>query len=53
VSIYRADGGSAFHGAIVSGVRTTTYRVSPLPPGTYGFRCDVHPAQMTGTFVVG
>ena len=53
VSIYREDGGSAFHGAMVSGVRTTTYHVSPLAPGTYSFRCDVHPAQMTGTFVVG
>jgi plastocyanin len=52
VSIYRGDGGSAFHGAIVSGVATTTYHVAPLPPGTYSFRCDVHPAQMTGTFVV-
>jgi hypothetical protein len=23
-----------------------------LPPGTYFFRCDVHPTQMTGTFMV-
>jgi plastocyanin len=52
VSIYRDDGGSAFHGAIVTGVRMTTYQVSPLAPGTYSFRCDVHPAQMTGTFIV-
>ena len=29
-----------------------TYDVPALEPGTYFFRCDVHPGQMTGTFVV-
>jgi plastocyanin len=31
---------------------STTYQVSALDPGTYFFRCDVHPTTMTGTFVV-
>jgi len=26
--------------------------VAPTAPGNYFFRCDVHPDQMTGTFVV-
>jgi plastocyanin len=41
-----------FRGTTFPGVRTVTYRIPPLPPGTYFFRCDVHPAQMTGTIVV-
>lgn len=41
-----------FKGEIIEGGKTTTYRVPPLEPGTYFFRCDVHPQQMTGTFVV-
>jgi cytochrome c oxidase subunit 2 len=41
-----------FTGDIVTGVTTTTYSVSSLKPGTYFFRCDVHPDQMTGTFIV-
>jgi len=31
---------------------SSTYDVSALKPGTYFFRCDVHPSTMTGTFVV-
>ena len=31
---------------------TSTYDVNALKPGTYFFRCDVHPSTMTGTFVV-
>jgi plastocyanin len=44
---------SIFKGAIVTGVTTTTYTfTAPSTPGTYFFRCDVHPETMTGTFVV-
>jgi plastocyanin len=43
---------SLFKGAIVTGPKTTTYHVPALPAGTYFFRCDIHPTQMTGTFVV-
>jgi len=47
------DGGSAlFTGETFTGPKVTTYDVPSLPAGTYTFRCDVHPTQMTGTFVV-
>ncbi|MGH3573323.1 MAG: cytochrome c oxidase subunit II [Pseudonocardiaceae bacterium] len=41
-----------FRGQIVTGPTTVTYHVPALQPGTYYFRCDVHPAAMQGTFVV-
>lgn len=41
-----------FKGAVVSGPTTTTYHVPALKAGTYYFRCDIHPTQMFGTFVV-
>ncbi len=42
-----------FTGAIVTGPTTTTYTfTAPSTPGTYFFRCDVHPTQMTGQFIV-
>ena len=44
---------SIFVGQIISGPKTTTYTfTAPGTPGTYFFRCDVHPTQMTGTFIV-
>jgi len=54
ISIY-TDSGAAkalFTGDLVTGPGTTTYKVGALPPGTYFFRCDVHPTTMFGTFVV-
>jgi plastocyanin len=33
-------------------VSTTTYTFEAPDPGEYFFRCDVHPVDMTGTFVV-
>jgi plastocyanin len=42
-----------FTGQIVVGPKIVTYQVGALPAGTYQFRCDVHPTQMHGTFVVG
>ncbi|MGH3847487.1 MAG: cupredoxin domain-containing protein, partial [Pseudonocardiaceae bacterium] len=42
-----------FKGAVVTGPTTTTYHVPALKAGTYYFRCDIHPTQMFGTFVVG
>jgi plastocyanin len=44
---------SLFAGDLVTGPDTATYQVSALPAGTYYFHCDVHPAQMFGTFVSG
>ncbi len=42
-----------FKGANVTGPGTTTYTfTAPSTPGSYFFRCDVHPTVMTGTFVV-
>src|SRR5205085_9769264 len=54
LSIYRDQSASdsLFKGAIVTGPKAVTYRMGSLAAGTYFFRCDVHPAQMKGTFVV-
>jgi len=43
---------SLFVGEMFPGPDGRTYQVPPLDPGTYFFRCDVHPTQMIGTFVV-
>ena len=37
---------------VITGPASTTYQISGLKPGTYFFRCDIHPTQMTGKFVV-
>ena len=42
-----------FRGNQFRGPRTTIYQVGRLPVGTLFFRCDTHPSQMTGTFIVG
>jgi len=42
-----------FQGKIISGPAQTTYNFkAPAQPGTYFFRCDVHPTLMNGQFVV-
>ncbi|KUK60344.1 MAG: Blue (Type 1) copper domain protein [Methanoculleus marisnigri] len=42
-----------FVGETITGPAETTYTfTAPEEPGTYFFRCDVHPQQMTGDFVV-
>ena len=42
-----------FIGQIITGPATITYTFdAPTQPGTYFFRCDVHPTQMTGQFIV-
>jgi plastocyanin len=44
---------SIFKGKIITGPAKTTYIFdAPTAPGTYFFRCDVHPTQMNGQFVV-
>jgi len=41
-----------FVGDFITGPKTVTYTfTAPSPPGTYFFRCDVHPLAMTGTFI--
>jgi plastocyanin len=42
-----------YKGARTTGVSTVTYTFdAPAAPGTYFFRCDVHPSTMTGEFIV-
>jgi plastocyanin len=41
-----------FQGDIVEGPSTTEYAFTAPDAGTYFFRCDVHPTQMTGTVAV-
>jgi plastocyanin len=41
-----------FQGPIIQGGSDTQYRFAAPPAGSYFFRCDVHPTQMTGTVVV-
>jgi plastocyanin len=39
-----------FIGDTVTGAAVMTYNFTAPPPGTYLFRCDVHPDTMSGTF---
>src|SRR5664280_797040 len=42
-----------YQGARTTGVSAVTYTFdAPTTPGTYFFRCDVHPTTMTGSFIV-
>lgn len=42
-----------FTGPVITGPATTTYHfTAPCTPGTYFFRCDIHPTIMFGNFVV-
>jgi plastocyanin len=44
---------SIFVGDKITGANTTSYHfTAPSTPGTYFFRCDVHPTTMTGSFIV-
>ena len=56
VAVYndRAAEQQLFVGDTILGPNTTTKGSfdAPTTPGTYFFRCDVHPVTMTGEFVV-
>lgn len=54
VSIYTDESATKalFTGDLVIGPKKITYDVGSLPAGSYFFRCDVHPATMTGTLAV-
>ena len=44
---------SIFSGDIITGGENSTYTfVAPVSPGTYFFRCNVHPTTMKGQFIV-
>jgi plastocyanin len=45
-------GGAKSSSDTITGPASATYTVAALTAGIYFFRCDVHPTQMTGTFVV-
>jgi Cupredoxin-like domain len=46
----RSASQSIFVGDLVAGPAVTTYSFTAPPPGSYFFRCDAHPDDMTGTF---
>jgi plastocyanin len=46
------SGVSVFTSEMVVGPTVVAYRVQGLAAGSYTFRCDIHPVQMHGTFVV-
>ncbi|HXF72300.1 MAG TPA: cupredoxin domain-containing protein, partial [Actinomycetota bacterium] len=54
VAVYADPAGTEqlFSGEPVTGPGSATYRVGPLDPGTYLFRCDFHPTQMRGALVI-
>jgi plastocyanin len=54
VSVYADEEGtqSIFLGDLVTGPATAEYTFDAPPPGSYFFRCDVHPDQMKGTLTV-
>jgi plastocyanin len=41
-----------FKGQVVTRTSIVYTFTAPATPGTYFFRCDVHPASMTGSFIV-
>lgn len=41
-----------FQGQPITSIATTYTFIAPTTPGTYFFRCDVHPTTMTGSFIV-
>ena len=47
----RLGGASGLSDLVAPGA-SATYQVGALKVGTYFFRCDVHPMQMTGSFIV-
>jgi len=54
-AVYPSPNSSAsiFSGDIITGGENITYTfTAPASPGTYYFRCDVHPTTMKGQFIV-
>ena len=54
IAVYPQSGDAIAKGEVITGPSATAdLPVPALQPGTYPFRCDVHPQQMTGMIVVG
>jgi Cupredoxin-like domain len=55
VAVYTDDSASTslFVGEVITGPATIIYEVEALDPGSYFFRCDLHPTQMVGTLTAG
>ncbi|MEP7361416.1 MAG: cupredoxin domain-containing protein [Chloroflexota bacterium] len=51
VHIFDASNASVFPGKMFTGPDARTEQVPPLTPGTYTFKCDIHPT-MTGELLV-
>ena len=47
-----AAANSIFVGELISKKKITYTFTAPTTPGTYFFRCDVHPLLLTGDFIV-
>jgi plastocyanin len=45
-------GGAASPSEAITGPDEKTYQLKALQPGSYFYRCDIHPTVMTGTLVV-
>ena len=45
-------GTAIFQGAVITGGQSMIYKFPAPPPGTYYFRCDIHPTVMTGKVTV-
>lgn len=53
-SVYTEEGGEEIvTGDIIEAGETVEVEVPALDAGEYSFVCDVHPAEMTGTIVIG
>jgi plastocyanin len=54
LSVYRDRDASAgiFTGQLFPGSETREYTFNTLEPGSYFFRCDVHPDEMMGTLKI-
>ncbi|MDP3878877.1 MAG: cupredoxin domain-containing protein [Dehalococcoidales bacterium] len=55
VAVYttRAAGEPVMVGEFIPGGASITYQfTAPSTPGTYYFRCDIHPLAMNGDFIV-
>ena len=52
IIVYNPDGSEAAETPVISGPATTSTTFTPTAPGTYRFKCSVHPQQMFGAISV-